>query len=199
MLAITYIIHPYYWKNPPRLIEGVRVLDQHPSIKANLFMGEIHLADALPWNYIPIWFAITAPPIALALGTLGAAAVCWQGVSRPLAALRDRETRFRIMLLGCVVLPVAVVIALQSNIYQGWRRCIFCGCRSTCLRRSGCSILRTFAWEMGIWKGGFGSCPIQRFGDYRICAQILDRRAVGVEIHKPVFSVCSANVFDGLI
>ena len=124
-LAITYILHPYYWENPLRFIEGMRVLSQHPQIKANLFMGEIYLADAVPWNYIPVWFAITAPPVALALGALGAAAVCWQGASRPLAALRDRETRFRIMTLGCVVLPVAVVIALQSNIYQGWRQMYF--------------------------------------------------------------------------
>ena len=124
-LATTYIIHPYYWENPLRLIEGARVLSQHPSINNNLFMGEIYRSDAVPWNYIPVWFAITAPPVALMLGALGATSVCWQGITRPLAALRDRETLFRLLLLGCFALPIAVVIALQANIYQGWRQMYF--------------------------------------------------------------------------
>ena len=124
-LAIVYIIHPYYWENPLRFIESVRLMSQHPTIGEALFMGEIYLADAVPWNYIPVWFGITAPPIALPLGVIGCAAVCWQGATRPLAALRDREVRFRILLLGCFMLPVVVVIALQSNIHNGWRQMYF--------------------------------------------------------------------------
>ena len=124
-LGTAYIIHPYYWENPLRFIEGVRALSQHPTLIQNLFMGQTYWSDAVPWNYIPVWFAITAPPVALLLGAIGAAAVCWQGISRPLAVLRDRETRFGVLLLGCVVLPVAVVVALQSNIYGGWRHMYF--------------------------------------------------------------------------
>ena len=124
-LATTYIIHPYYWGNPLRFIEGILSLSQHPFITENLFMGEVYFSDALPWNYIPVWFAITAPPVALLLGALGAAAVCWQTIARPLAALRDRELRFRVLLFGCVVLPVAVVIILQSTLYYGWRHMYF--------------------------------------------------------------------------
>ena len=124
-LATAYITHPYYWENPLRFVEGVRVLSQHPNLVGNLFMGEIYRSDALPWNYIPSWFAITSPPVALTLGALGAAAVCWQGVSRPLDALRDRETRFRIIPMGCFVMPVAVAIILQFNIYGGWRHMYF--------------------------------------------------------------------------
>ena len=124
-LATVYVIHPYYWDNPLRLIEGVRALSQHPTYVENLFMGEIYASDAVPWNYIPVWFAITAPPLALALGALGAAAVCRQGIARPLAALRDREIRFRILLLGCVALPIAAAIILQANIYNGWRHMYF--------------------------------------------------------------------------
>ena len=124
-IATAWIIHPYYWENPLRFIEGLRLLSQHPAPVDNLFMGEIYRSDAMPWNFIPVWFAITAPPVALSLGALGAAAVCWQGISRPLAALRDRETRFRILSLGYFALPVVVVIALQSNIYNGWRHMYF--------------------------------------------------------------------------
>ena len=124
-LATAYITHPYYWDNPLRFIEGVQALSRHPTIAENLFMGEVYFSYSVPWNYIPVWFAITAPPAALPLGALGAAIVCWQAITRPLAALRDRETRFRILLLGYLVLPVALVIALQSNIYDGWRQMYF--------------------------------------------------------------------------
>ena len=124
-LATAYITHPHYWENPLRLIESVRALSQHPTVLRNLFMGEFHRSDSAPWNYIPVWFAITAPPVALALGALGAAAVCQRAIARPIATLRDRETRFRILLLGCFVIPVVIVIALQSNIYDGWRQTHF--------------------------------------------------------------------------
>ena len=124
-LATAYIIHPYYWESPLRFIEGVRLMSQHPNITNNLFMGEIYRHDAAPWNYIPVWFAITAPPVALLLGAIGCAAIFWQGILHPLRALRDREIRFRVLLLGCFALPVVAVIALQSNLYNGWRHMYF--------------------------------------------------------------------------
>ena len=124
-LAIVYIIHPHYWENPLRFIEVIQVASQYPVPAKNLFMGEIYGSDAVPWNYIPVWFAITAPPVALLLGAVGCASVCWQGISRPLASLRDREIRFHILLLGCFAMPVLVVIALQSTIYNDWRQMYF--------------------------------------------------------------------------
>ena len=124
-LAMAYITHPYYWENPLRFVEVIRELSQHPTILRNLFMGELYRSDAVPWNYIPVWFAITAPPLPLSLGVLGAAVVCWQATTRPLDALRDRETRFRVLLIGCVVSPIAIAIALQSTLYGGWRHMYF--------------------------------------------------------------------------
>ena len=151
-LATPYIIHPYYWENPLRFIEGMRVLSQHPVIVDNLFMGEIYPSDAVPWIYIPVWFAITAPPVALPLGVLGAAAICWRGIARPLAALRDRETRFRILLLGCFVMPVVVVIALQSNIYNGWRQMYFLWTPFCLLAAVGLNSIANIRIGMDIWK-----------------------------------------------
>ncbi len=152
-ISVVYIIHPYYWENPLRLIEGVRVLSQHPSITRNLFMGEIHLSDAAPWNYIPVWFAITAPPVALALGAVGCAAVCWQAISRPLEALRDRATRFRILALGCIALPVAAAIAMQSNIHQDWRQMYFLWGPFCLLAAFGLHRLAN-SGAGGVWKVG---------------------------------------------
>ena len=151
-LATAYVIHPYYWGNPLRFVESLRVFSQHPSLVDNLFMGEIHRSDAAPWNFIPVWFAITAPPLALLIGAIGCAAVCWQGASRPLAALRDREIRFRVLMLGCVVLPVAVVIALQSNIYNGWRQMYFLWGPFCLLAAVGLRAIADSSVGQGRWK-----------------------------------------------
>ena len=153
-IAIAYIIHPYYWENPLRLIEGLRVMSQHPYIYPNLFMGEIHLSDAVPWNYIPVWFAITAPPLTLLLGAIGCAAACWHATARPIAALRDREMRFRILLLACFVTPVVVAIALQSNIYQGWRHMHFLWAPFCLLAAVGLYTITNIRMGGGIWKYG---------------------------------------------
>ena len=153
-LAITYIIHPYYWDNPLRFIDSFRFFSQHTTNPENLFMGEIYRSDAVPWNYIPVWFVITAPLVALAPGAIGCAVVCWQGITHPLAALRDRETRFRIMLLGCFALPVMVVIALQSNIYNGWRQMYFLWAPFCLLAAVGLHTIRTLIWG---WVFGIGA------------------------------------------
>ena len=151
-LATLYISHPYYWENPLRIIEGFRFQSQHPSLTPNLFMGEIYLADAVPWNYIPVWFAITAPPITLLLGAIGCAAVCSQAIARPLAALRDRETRFRVLLLGCFALPVAAVIILQSSTYNGWRHMYFLWAPFCLLAAVGLHYIANIRIRGDIWK-----------------------------------------------
>ena len=166
-LSITYILHPYYWENPLRFIELVRMMAQHPTLINNLFMGEIYRADAVPWNYIPVWFAITAPPLSLLLGAIGCAAVCWQSISRPHAALRDRDMRFRILLLGCFALPVAVVIALQSNIYNGWRQMYFLWGPFCLLAAVGLRTITNIRMGEGIWKGGARLPRWVRFGGLR--------------------------------
>ena len=153
-IAIVYIIHPYYWENPLRFIEGIRVLSQHPTGVRNLFMGEIYWSDAVPWNFIPVWFAITAPPVALLMGAIGCSAVCWLAITRPLAALRDRETRFRVMLLGCIALPVAIAIILQSNIYNDWRHMYFLWGPFCLLAVVGLRAIANICVEEGIGKIG---------------------------------------------
>ena len=124
-LATVYVAHPYYWANPLRFFDAIATFSQHPTLILNLFQGELIRSDAVPPHFIPTWFAITAPPLTLLLGGIGAAAVCWQGVLRPGEMLRNGELRFRLLLLGCATLPVAIAIALQFNIYNGWRQFYF--------------------------------------------------------------------------
>ena len=146
-LTTIYALHPYYWANPLRLLDGLQVLSQHPVMMDNLFQGEIVRSDAVPPHYIPTWFAISSPPLALLLGMVGAAATCGQGIAHPRSMLRNGELRFRFLLLGCLALPVAIVVGLDSNIYDGWRQFYFLW--------GPCSLLAAVGlhWLMGIRRG----------------------------------------------
>ena len=124
-LATMYAAHPYYWANPLRFLDAIPALSQQPDLVLNMFQGEVLRFDEMPPHYIPTWFSITAPPLTLLLGGIGAAAVCWQGVLRPDEMLRNGELRFKALLVGCATLPVAVAIALQSTFYNGWRHFYF--------------------------------------------------------------------------
>ena len=124
-LATIYAVHPYYWANPLRFLDAIPALSQHPAPIINLFQGELIRSVEVPPHFVPTWFSITAPPLTLLLGGIGAAAVCWQGVVRSDGVLRNGALRFRLLLVGCATLPVAVAIALQANIYDGWRQFYF--------------------------------------------------------------------------
>ena len=153
-LATVYIVHPYYWENPLQFIDAILFLSQRSGGTNNLFMGAIYRPDAVPWNYVPVWFAITSPPVALLLGALGSAVVCRQAISRALATLTDREIRFRMTLLGCIVLPVAVVIILQGSFYQGWRLMYFLWGPFCLLASIGLRAIANISMGGGIWKIG---------------------------------------------
>ena len=155
-LATIYVAHPYYWANPLRFLDAIAAMSQHPAPILNLFQGELIRSDEVPPHYIPTWFAITAPPLTLLLGVISAAAVCWQGTVRPGEILRNGELRFRLLLVGCATLPVAVVIALQANFYSGWRHFYFlwvpfsllaaAGLLALCRGRAAARPRRLLAW-----------------------------------------------------
>ena len=70
--ALTfYIISPFLWENPFRVVEWVKILSQHPAKIFNLFLGRITVAYEVPPHYIPVWFSVTGPPVALLLGGPG--------------------------------------------------------------------------------------------------------------------------------
>ena len=128
---VLFISLPYLWGDPAgRLAEMVVVLADHPSFLNQLFRGEIFLSTALPWDYIPRWFAISQPPVTLLLGLLGLGLVV-RGVVRrgagakPGAAWSAAELRFGILLAACFALPLVAFVLLRPNVHSGWRHFYF--------------------------------------------------------------------------
>ena len=124
--AVLYATWPAMWRDPAGLLaDSFAHMARYDTVAEELFRGEAFRSDDVPPAYIPVWFLITTPPLALLLGLAGAAAAARRTAARPLDALRNTEARFGLLLAGCIVLPVAAAIALGSNLYNGWRQMYF--------------------------------------------------------------------------
>ena len=120
-----YAVSPALWSNPFELIEAFTTLSRHPHHAASLFQGERIRWPEIPAHYIPTWIAITTPPAVLALSLVGAATVGHHALTRPGDALRNTDTRFGLLLVGCPVATVAATVVVDSNLYHGWRHVYF--------------------------------------------------------------------------
>ena len=133
-VVVLFISLPYLWGDPAgRLAEYWLVLADHPHIEDNLFRGDLFSSAALPWDYLPRWFAISQPPVTLLLGLLGlgalglaAGGVVRRGAgAKPGVAQGAAELRVGVLLAACFALPLVAFALLRPNAYNGWRHFYF--------------------------------------------------------------------------
>ncbi len=120
-----YAVAPWLWSDPAAVVDAFATLTRYSYHGPTLFQGEIVRWPSIPPHYLPTWMAITTPPAALLLALAGAAAVVRRGAARPRDMLRNTGLRFEWLLLACLTLPPAAVVALNSNLYNGWRQMYF--------------------------------------------------------------------------
>ena len=123
--ATLYATWPMLWREPLGLIDAFRLISNHPTPAATLFRGEFVRWPSIPWDYIPTWILITTPPIALALAAVGTAYLARLCAARWRDPFADPTARFGLLALACLILPVAAVILLNSNLHNGWRQMYF--------------------------------------------------------------------------
>ena len=123
--ATFYAVWPALWRDPLFALEALDIMASFPERWRTLFRGEVVQWPNIPWDFIPTWILITTPPVALALAAVGiwrAARLCaadWR------AALANSTARFGLLAAACLILPIAAVIALNSNVYDAWRQMYF--------------------------------------------------------------------------
>ncbi len=120
-----YAVAPWLWSDPFAVVDGFETLVRIPIYERTLFQGEMVRWPSIPPHYLPTWMVVTTPPAALLLTLAGAAAVVRRGAARPRDVLRNTGLRFEWLLLACLTLPPAAVVALNSNVYNGWRHMYF--------------------------------------------------------------------------
>ena len=120
-----YAVAPWLWSDPSAVVDAFETMVWYDNLVTTLFQGEEVRWPSIPPHYVPVWMAVTTPPAVLLPALAGAAAVVWRGAARPRDVLRNTGLRFEWLLLACLTLPPAAVVALNSNIYDGWRQMYF--------------------------------------------------------------------------
>ena len=158
--ALTlYATSPWLWRNPFEFVVGLAVLSRYPLHIVSLFQGELVRWPEIPPHYIPVWIAVTTPPVTLLLSLAGAASVLRSLWDRPRHALRNTDLRFALLLVACAASTVLAIVVLGSNIYNGWRHVYF-------LYAPLC-LLAVFGLR---WLASVGGRPLLRKGVYAAAA-----------------------------
>jgi len=90
-----------------------------------LYIGDMVLATELPWHYAPVWIAISTPVAYTLAFVVGSLSYVFLLLRRGLAPLRTFEGRLDLLFSGWFVIPIFMVVALHSIIYDGWRHLYF--------------------------------------------------------------------------
>ncbi len=159
-----YAVSPYLWDDPLALGEAVAVLSQHPHHLTALFQGEPVRWPDIPAHYLPTWIAITTPPGVLLLGLVGAVSVIHRGLRSPGAVPGDPVTRFGLLLVACLVLPVVAVIVVNANLYNDWRQVYFLYAPVCLLAVFGLRWLAAVCPWPGLWTGVYALAAVSLAG-----------------------------------
>ena len=120
-----YAAWPLLWRDPLELADTLSTMARHPKPIPSLFRGDWISWPNAPWDYLPTWALITTPPAALILAALGTGFVVYLCAANRRGMLANSTARFGLLALACLILPAAAAIALNSNLYNGWRQFYF--------------------------------------------------------------------------
>jgi hypothetical protein len=112
VLLLGTVFWPWAQGSPlTRPIEALIGVAGFPWAGGVLFNGRAYAAPDLPWYYAPLWFLISTPPVVLAGAVLS-------------LSLR-RAAVPRAALWAVALLPIVLVIARDSTLYDGVRHLLF--------------------------------------------------------------------------
>ena len=158
--AVLYAAWPLLWRDPTNLFEALGALSSPPTRNPTLFRGEWVRWPNIPWDFIPSWMAATTPPAALILAALGGVRVARLCLERPRAALFNSNARFGLLMVACLVSPVAAALALNTNMYTDWRQAYFIYAPTTVLAAFGLRRL----WSLGKPRVRAGAMALAALG-----------------------------------
>jgi hypothetical protein len=124
--AATVAGWPYLWADPlGHFGQAFENMSRFRWPGKVLYWGEEVAAQNLPWHYAPAWILLTTP-VAYSLGGLVALLhLGWQVARTPFSMIRAGASRLDLLFAGWLLLPVLLVITLNSVLYDGWRHLYF--------------------------------------------------------------------------
>jgi hypothetical protein len=124
--VFVYIFWPYLWENPiPNFIAAYSNMSKFRWDNYTYLMGQhIHSINA-PWYYLPKWIAITTPIFYLLAFAISL-------IFFVINLYKNRHNYFlennilnHLMALSFLLLPIIIIIYLNSTLYDSWRHVYF--------------------------------------------------------------------------
>ena len=132
---LTIIFWPYLWENPiDNFLYSFKALSDHDIDIYNFYLGEYVLAKNLPWHYSLVWIFITTPFLYLVLFLIGFVFITRRFFKRLfkieknnsyIDLWRSNNELYDLIFYLTFLIPIFVVIDLNSTLYDGWRHLYF--------------------------------------------------------------------------
>ncbi len=113
---------PFLWTNPiGNFLLSLQTMSQFPWHGTVFYMDHLLSDTERPWHYIPVWIAVTTPLIITIFGVIGMTV----SIGHLKTGITSSINRERLLVLSWCLLPLFMVIALHSTLYDGWRHLYF--------------------------------------------------------------------------
>ena len=137
------LMWPWLWGAPlTRFLEALAAFSRWVRSDSVLFfMGRFIRSTNLPWEYAPVWIAVTTPLLYLGTFFIGTLSTIASLLRNRLALWKTPEQMQDLIFLGICCCPVLAVIFLHSVIYDGWRHLYFIYPAMLLLATQGCLLV----------------------------------------------------------
>ncbi|QIL77069.1 ArnT family glycosyltransferase [Hymenobacter sp. HDW8] len=127
-LGLTVLGWPYLWAlSWDELLAATQRISQYPWRGSVLYLGHAYRVptEHLPWHYIPVWIVVTTPVTYTLAAAGGLFLIARRLLGQWPGYFRTAEHRFDLLLLLWLFVPLFLVMALNSVVYNGWRHLYF--------------------------------------------------------------------------
>jgi hypothetical protein len=125
-VPLVIVLFPFLWSAPYRhFLEAFENMSHFRGQGEVRYLGEYVMSSALPWHYLPVWMAVTTPPVYLVLCVIGLGAILARLVRANYRLWRDEDEMQDLLFVALLSAPVLAVVWLNSVLYDGWRHLYF--------------------------------------------------------------------------
>ncbi len=131
---LTILLWPYMWENSlMNFVSSLFYFSNYGWGGKLLYLGSYVDAKNLPWHYVPVWIAVTTPPIIL-ISFLYSYIKTGYTFSKKFIALdnssknslwSDENEKKDYFIFFFFSIPIFLIILLDSTLYGGWRHLYF--------------------------------------------------------------------------
>lgn len=134
-IGLTYLFWPVLWHDPiGEFVSAFRNMKQFPYTRDVFYLGQYYPPSSLPWHYMPVWIAISTPPLVVFGFLVGQIVLVVQAIRALITRSRNNlrelisyisKRRIWIVLISWLYLPVLAIYIFNSTLYDGWRHMFF--------------------------------------------------------------------------